>query len=99
MLQHWADSTEILLVEEDSPGDVRLTRKSSKTANAQQLERGKMASIGISRSGKNQYRAANQCCLNLPKKRWAGGLAEIKTDRQLAAHPIVVLLPKRRKIS
>jgi len=88
---------EILLVE-DNPGDVRLTRetlKDSKLLNHMSVvDDGVEAMAFLRREGK--YVKATRpdlilLDLNLPKKDGREVLAEIKTDEQLRRIPVVVL--------
>ena len=88
---------EILLVE-DNPGDVRLTRetlKDSKLLNhISAVNDGVEAMAFLRREG--QYLKATRpdlilLDLNLPKKDGREVLAEIKTDEQLRRIPVVVL--------
>jgi len=88
---------EILLVE-DSPGDVRLTRevlKEGKVLNNLNVVGDGVAALAFLRR-ENQYTHAPRpdlilLDLNLPKKDGREVLAEIKTDRSWQRIPIVVL--------
>jgi chemotaxis family two-component system response regulator Rcp1 len=88
---------EILLVE-DNPGDVRLTRESLKDSkllnHISVVSDGEEAMAFLRREGK--YVEATRpdlilLDLNLPKKDGREVLAEIKTDEQLRRIPVVVL--------
>jgi CheY-like chemotaxis protein len=88
---------EILLVE-DNPGDVGLTRetlKDSKLLNHMcVVENGVEAMAYLRREGKYVHAARPDLILldlNLPKKDGREVLAEIKTDEQLRRIPVVVL--------
>ena len=88
---------EILLVE-DNPGDIRLTRevfKEGKVANRLSVvEDGEQAILYLRKA--NQYREAKTpdiilLDLNLPKKDGREVLKEIKSDADLRRIPVVVL--------
>ena len=88
---------EILLVE-DNPGDVGLTRetlKDSKLLNHMSVaENGVEALAFLRREGKYVHAARPDLILldlNLPKKDGREVLAEIKTDERLRRIPVVVL--------
>ncbi len=88
---------EILLVE-DNPGDVRLTReafKDSKIANnLSDVPDGDEAMAFMRREGKYQDAARPDLILldlNLPKKSGREVLQEVKTDSTLRRIPVVVL--------
>ena len=88
---------EILLVE-DNPGDVGLTRetlKDSKLLNHMSVaENGVEAMAFLRREGKYAHATRPDLILldlNLPKKDGREVLAEIKTDEQLRRIPVVVL--------
>lgn len=88
---------EILLVE-DNPGDVRLTRealKDAKVANTLQVVEDGVAALDYLYQ-RGQYVDAPRpnlilLDLNLPKKNGREVLAEIKTDGRLKATPVVIL--------
>lgn len=88
---------EILLVE-DNPGDVRLTRealKDAKVANTLQVVEDGVAALDYLYQ-RGQYVDALRphlvlLDLNLPKKNGREVLAEIKTDGRLKATPVVIL--------
>jgi len=88
---------EILLVE-DNPGDVRLTRESLKDSkllnHISVVNDGEEAMAFLRREGKYVASARPDLILldlNLPKKDGREVLAEIKTDEQLRRIPVVVL--------
>ena len=92
-----AAAIEVLLVE-DSPGDVRLTREAFKDAkvhiNLQVASDGARAMAFLKREG--EYASAPRpdlilLDLNLPKKDGREVLAEIKEDPTLKTIPVVVL--------
>ncbi len=92
-----AQPIEILLIE-DNPGDIRLTRETLKEAkvcnNISEVRDGIEALAFLHREGK--YADAIQpdlilLDLNLPKKDGREVLAEIKTDKKLRHIPVVVL--------
>jgi chemotaxis family two-component system response regulator Rcp1 len=88
---------EILLVE-DNPGDVRLTRealKDAKVANTLHVVEDGVAALDFLRR-RGQYAGAPRphlvlLDLNLPKKNGREVLAEVKSDDELKAIPIVIL--------
>jgi two-component system, chemotaxis family, response regulator Rcp1 len=88
---------EILLVEDD-PGDVRLTREALKTAKVlnhlSAVDNGVEAMAFLRREGKYDRAPFPDLVLldlNLPKKDGRAVLAEIKTDPSLKHVPVVVL--------
>jgi len=88
---------EILLVE-DSPGDVRLTREAFKDArvlvNLQVAGDGEEAMAFLKREGKYSSKPRPDIILldlNLPKKDGRAVLAEIKEDPKLQTIPVVIL--------
>jgi len=88
---------EILLVE-DSPGDVRLTREAFKDArvlvNLQVAVDGEEAMAFLKREGKYSSKPRPDIILldlNLPKKDGRAVLAEIKEDPKLQTIPVVIL--------
>ena len=88
---------EILLVE-DSPGDVRLTREAFKDArvlvNLQVAVDGEEAMAFLKREGKYRSKPRPDIILldlNLPKKDGRAVLAEIKEDPKLQTIPVVIL--------
>jgi chemotaxis family two-component system response regulator Rcp1 len=88
---------EILLVE-DSPGDVRLTREAFKDArvlvNLQVAGDGEEAMAFLKREGKYSSKPRPDIILldlNLPKKDGRAVLAEIKEDPNLQTIPVVIL--------
>jgi two-component system, chemotaxis family, response regulator Rcp1 len=88
---------EILLVE-DSPGDVRLTREALRDAKVQNtlhvVADGIDATAFLSREGKYAYAPRPDLILldlNLPKKSGREVLEEIKLDPNLKSIPVVVL--------
>ena len=88
---------EILLVE-DSPGDVRLTREAFKDArvlvNLQVAVDGEEAMAFLKREGKHSSKPRPDIILldlNLPKKDGRAVLAEIKEDPKLQTIPVVIL--------
>ena len=88
---------EILLVE-DSPGDVRLTREAFKDArvlvNLQVAVDGEEAMAFLKREGKYSSKPRPDIILldlNLPKKDGRAVLAEIKEDPKLQTIPLVIL--------
>jgi len=92
---------EILLVE-DNPGDVRLTKEAMKEAkiinNLNVVEDGVEALAYLRKKGK--YKDANRpdlilLDLNLPKKNGREVLAETKQDKNLKLIPVVILTVSR----
>jgi CheY-like chemotaxis protein len=92
---------EVLMVE-DNPGDVRLTREAFKDekllVNLHVVEDGEEAIAFLRKKGK--YADAPRADLilldlNLPKKDGREVLAEIKTDEKLKRIPVVVLTTSR----
>ena len=88
---------EILLVE-DSPGDVRLTREAFKDArvlvNLHVAGDGEEAMAFLKREGKYSSKPRPDIILldlNLPKKDGRAVLAEIKEDPKLQTIPVVIL--------
>ena len=92
---------DILLVE-DSPSDVRLTRealKEAKVLNALHVVQDGMAALAFLRK-QGQYAGSPEpdlilLDLNLPKKDGREVLAEIKQDEQFRRIPVVVLTTSR----
>jgi len=99
-METWEGNTmpiEILLVE-DSPGDVRLTREAFKDArvlvNLQVAVDGEEAMAFLKREGKHSSKPRPDIILldlNLPKKDGRAVLAEIKEDPKLQTIPVVIL--------
>ena len=99
-METWEGNTmpiEILLVE-DSPGDVRLTREAFKDArvlvNLQVAGDGEEAMAFLKREGKYSSKPRPDIILldlNLPKKDGRVVLAEIKEDPKLQTIPVVIL--------
>jgi chemotaxis family two-component system response regulator Rcp1 len=99
-METWEGNTmpiEILLVE-DSPGDVRLTREAFKDArvlvNLQVAGDGEEAMAFLKREGKYSSKPRPDIILldlNLPKKDGRAVLAEIKEDPKLQTIPVVIL--------
>jgi CheY-like chemotaxis protein len=99
-METWEGNTmpiEILLVE-DSPGDVRLTREAFKDArvlvNLQVAVDGEEAMAFLKREGKYSSKPRPDIILldlNLPKKDGRAVLAEIKEDPKLQTIPVVIL--------
>ncbi|MHA1498742.1 MAG: response regulator [Promethearchaeota archaeon] len=92
---------EILLVE-DNPGDIRLTKEAMKEAkiinNLNVVEDGVEALAYLRKKGK--YKNANRpdlilLDLNLPKKNGREVLADIKQDKNLKLIPVVILTVSR----
>ena len=92
---------EILMVE-DNPGDVRLTREAMKEAkvrnNLSVAKDGEEATLFLKKSG--QYANAPRpdlilLDLNLPRKDGRELLAEIKADEDLKRIPVVILTTSR----
>jgi chemotaxis family two-component system response regulator Rcp1 len=88
---------EILLVE-DNPGDVRLTREALRDGkivnNLHVAENGVDALAFLRREGKHQNAVRPELILldlNLPKKDGREVLAEIKADKDLKRIPVVIL--------
>jgi chemotaxis family two-component system response regulator Rcp1 len=88
---------EILLVE-DNPGDVRLTREALKDGkivnNLHVAEDGVDALAFLRREGKHHNAVRPELILldlNLPKKDGREVLAEIKADKELKRIPVVIL--------
>jgi CheY-like chemotaxis protein len=92
MIQRSAVPVEILLVE-DNPGDVRLTREALRDArvrnNLHVVRDGAEALEFLRRSG--AHVAAALPDLNLPRKNGREVLAEIKGDDRLRHIPVVIL--------
>jgi two-component system, chemotaxis family, response regulator Rcp1 len=97
MMQQSAEAIEILLVE-DSPGDVRLTREALKEGrvhnNLSVVVDGEQAMAFLRRQG--PYANAPRpdlilLDLNLPKKDGREVLADLKADDGLRAIPVVIL--------
>ena len=99
-METWEGNTmpiEILLVE-DSPGDVRLTREAFKDArvlvNLHVAGDGEEAMAFLKREGKYSSKPRPDIILldlNLPKKDGRAVLAEIKEDPKLQTIPVVIL--------
>src|ERR1700731_445586 len=92
-----AETIEVLLVE-DSPGDVRLTREAFKDAkvylNLQVASDGAEAMAFLNREGEHANAPRPDLILldlNLPKKDGREVLAEIKESPTLASIPVVIL--------
>jgi CheY-like chemotaxis protein len=88
---------EVLLVE-DSPGDVRLTKEAFKDAkvhiNLHVASDGAKAMAFLKREGEHAYASRPDLILldlNLPKKDGREVLAEIKGDSKLQSIPVVIL--------
>src|SRR6202451_3962576 len=99
-----ATAIEVLLVE-DSPGDVRLTREAFKDAkvhiNLHVAPDGAKAMIFLRREGEH----SNPPCpdlilleLNLPKKDGREVLAKIKGSPKLKSIPVVILTPSSSEV-
>jgi two-component system, chemotaxis family, response regulator Rcp1 len=101
MTERQVRSIDILLVE-DSPADVRLTRealKEAKVLNALHVVQDGMAALAFLRK-QGQYAGSPHpdlilLDLNLPKKDGREVLAEIKQDEDLKRIPVVVLTTSR----
>lgn len=92
---------EVLLVE-DNPGDVRLTREalrsSKRPANLTVVGDGVEALAFLHRQGRYEHAPRPDLILldlNLPRKAGGEVLAEIKSDDQLQSIPVVILTTSR----
>jgi CheY-like chemotaxis protein len=92
---------EVLLVE-DNPGDVRLTREalrsSRRPANLTVVGDGVEALAFLHRQGRYEHAPRPDLILldlNLPRKAGGEVLAEIKSDDQLQSIPVVILTTSR----
>ncbi len=97
MTRHNGRAVEILLVE-DNPGDVRLTREAFREGkirnNLYVAEDGVEGMAFLRREGKYADAVRPDIILldlNLPKKNGIDVLAEIKTDEELKRIPVVIL--------
>ncbi len=99
--QPWRRPVEVLLVE-DNPGDVRLTREalrsSRRPANLTVVGDGVEALSFLHREGRHEQAPRPDLILldlNLPRKSGSEVLAEIKTDDRLRRIPVVILTTSR----